>query len=59
MKARQELVDRHFNIPVELDKKLDVISENQGAPKTFHIVSAIKAYLRKWESQHGSIKVNQ
>lgn len=43
----------HVNIPVELDKKLDTISRSQ-TEKTYHIVSAIEAYLKKWESEHGN-----
>jgi hypothetical protein len=55
MEPKRNLRDLHVNIPVELDGKLDEISRFRGE-KTHHILSAIKAYLKRWESEHGGIR---
>jgi len=53
---KEELIDIHVNIPAEVNEKLNKISEDRAhGEKTFHIVSALKAYLRKWEIKHGKI----
>ena len=48
------LIDIHVNLPEDTNEKLERISRFKGE-KTFHIVSAIRAYLRKWEVKHGTI----
>jgi transcriptional regulator with XRE-family HTH domain len=55
MEPKKNLRDLHINIRVELDKKLDAISRFRGE-KTHHIMSAIEAYLKKWESEHGGLR---
>jgi transcriptional regulator with XRE-family HTH domain len=55
MEPKKNLRDLHVNIPVELDEKLDAISRYRGE-KTYHIGNAIRAYLKKWENEHGDIR---
>ncbi len=44
-------IDVHIIIPVEINEKLEAISEAIGSPKTFLITQALEAYLKLWQKR--------
>jgi hypothetical protein len=56
MGRKRDLIDIHVNIPIEINNKLNVISEGKAAgEKTFHITTALRKFLQDWEKRNGKI----